>query len=89
MRGKGGKVEDLDGGVSRAVREAYTSIQLIKIPLSKKPVKFRWAWWGCHPLHQEGMRAEGPKECMCMYLCIMHIEIYTAPPGWVLSRMAG
>lgn len=31
--------EEVDGVVSK--RETYSSIQLIKIPLSKKPVKFR------------------------------------------------
>ena len=41
VESEGVRGEDVDGGVSRAVREAYSSIQLIKIPLSKKPVKFR------------------------------------------------
>ena len=31
-----------EGGGEEGVRETYSSIQLIKIPLSKKPVKFRY-----------------------------------------------
>ena len=38
----GGGMEDIDHAVSRSRRESYSSIQLIKIPLSKKPVKFRY-----------------------------------------------
>ena len=45
-RGGGGgedvRGEDVDSVASRSERETYSSIQLIKIPLSKKPVKFRY-----------------------------------------------
>lgn len=36
-----GQREDVDSIVNSTAREGYCSIQLIKIPLSKKPVKFR------------------------------------------------
>ena len=39
VRSEGGMGEGED--IVRAGRETYSSIQLIKIPLSKKPVKFR------------------------------------------------
>ena len=39
VKDDGFKGEDVDSVVSKT--ETYSSIQLIKIPLSKKPVKFR------------------------------------------------
>ena len=47
-----GKKGTLIGGADDV--ETYSSIQLIKIPLSKKPVKFRYVWtvlfWRCRLL---------------------------------------